>query len=479
MKAARPSGAGAKLLLRKLETTGGNPSEGAGGRRRSNIAAARNKLTIVAAAEEPEGTRGARENPGADKRAGFLKDLIRDVLDIESSIPDPLPSQEPPLVKTRARKKGKRLRTVASHAGASDTGPAPASRQADNARLKIGALRPARRKQAGGPATACHSPVEAGVARRSASATYASESGPPKRHKPDPADAADRRSGAAAAPLLSAPDEQAEMAPPLKGRRTRRGLWKKPRAKTGRRRKPVNPRLKKTLIAVALLLVLAGLLWTFTCTGLLDIKHIEIRGNEKLDTDYLRGLSGISEGTNLLKLNVKAVENALLSEPYVASARISRRFPNTVAISISERKPEATIAQNGKYHLVDEQGMVLETVDDKPPGLPEIQGLQPPLLYPGQQIEDPSFAAFGQLISSMPPDLRNMTMAMGNRQDGGLFLQARVNRIQTRVIFGEPSDLEKKSEVALLALKDLASRYPAVDYIDVTFPDHPVIKPIN
>jgi len=244
------------------------------------------------------------------------------------------------------------------------------------------------------------------------------------------------------------------------------------RAMASRGKPKMAGRLRAALLAI-LFLSFAALLWTYTGTGVLNVKNVEIRGNQKLDAAYLRSLSGITPGTHLLKMNVKAVEKALLSEPYIAQVSISRRFPNTVVLDVRERVPEGMISQSGKYHLVDQQGIILESAGDKPPELVEIKDLEVPLLYAGQEVSGRGFANVTALLGSMPPELKEMTTAVGYREGDGLYLESR----GTKVIYGEASDLARKNNIALLALQSLVNRYSAVEYIDVSFPDHPVIKP--
>ncbi len=227
------------------------------------------------------------------------------------------------------------------------------------------------------------------------------------------------------------------------------------------------------VLGVTLVISLAALLWVYTGTGVLNVKHVELRGNEKLQTGYLRSLSGITGDTHLLKMDVKAVEGALLSEPYIATAEITRRYPNTVVIEIVERRPSGFIFQNGKYALVDQEGMVLESVDAVPPGLVEIKDLELPLLLAGKEISGIEFAKVTSLLGSLPQALREKTTAVGLKKDDGLYLAAG----GTTVIYGEAADLSRKNAIALMALNVLVQRYGSVEYVDVSFPEHPVIKP--
>ena len=189
----------------------------------------------------------------------------------------------------------------------------------------------------------------------------------------------------------------------------------------------------------------------------------------------MRALSGITMDTHLLKMDVGAVEKALISEPYVAQAIVSRRYPNTVILEIKEREPEGMIYQNGKFHLVDQKGIILESLDKRPPRIAEIKGLQPSLLFPGQEIGGRDFILITALLGSMPNSLKEITSVVGCREGDGLYVESK----GTRVIYGEASELPRKNTIAFMALTNLLRHYHAVEYIDISFPAHPVIKPVS
>ena len=250
---------------------------------------------------------------------------------------------------------------------------------------------------------------------------------------------------------------------------------KKERAQTGGERRAPGKRwrMKTTLLAAAFLASLAALLWIYTGTGVLNVRHIEIRGNQQLDAGYLESLTGITPDTHLLKMDVKAVERALCSEPYIQSVSVSRRFPATVILEVNERCPQGMIVQNGKYHLVDSSGYILESLAEMPQGLVEIRDIEIPMLFPGKEISGEDFISAITLLESLPPDLKGITEAVGHHQEERLYLIGR----GTMVIYGDTSDLPEKNTVALLALRDLVDNYAAIEYIDVSLPDHPVLKP--
>lgn len=229
----------------------------------------------------------------------------------------------------------------------------------------------------------------------------------------------------------------------------------------------------RTALVVMLLASLALMLWVYMYTGVLNVKEVEVRGNHRLNAGYLRALSGITSQTHLLRMDVGAVERAVLSEPYVAEVRVGRRFPCTVILQVREKEPLGMILQNGKYHLVDDEGMVVESRDAPEEGLVEIRCRETRPLYPGVILEDANFPEYAAILREMPQGLREMTVAAGFQESEGFFLEA----AETRVVIGGIEEVSRKLEIACLALRELAPRYGKLAYVDVTYPDHPAIKP--
>lgn len=230
---------------------------------------------------------------------------------------------------------------------------------------------------------------------------------------------------------------------------------------------------REMVLGVLLVAATGCLLWVYTFTGVLNVREVVVRGNERLDASFLRTLSGITSETHLLKMDVKAVERALLTEPYVESVKVSRHFPATVSLDVKERKPVGYVRQNGRFALVAVDGMVLESVGQAPLALAEIKVAGMPLLLPGTRLESERSLQVASLLSSMDESLATQVSAAGCSGDM-LYLEAR----GTRVLYGDLSELERKHSIACLALAEFVERYGAVEYIDVSFPDRPVIKPV-
>src|SRR3954470_24004598 len=66
------------------------------------------------------------------------------------------------------------------------------------------------------------------------------------------------------------------------------------------------------------------------------LEHVNVRGANRASDSELLKLTGLQLGQNLLQLDVAAVEHAFASHPWVKSAHVKRRLPNTLDVALVE-----------------------------------------------------------------------------------------------------------------------------------------------
>ncbi len=108
-----------------------------------------------------------------------------------------------------------------------------------------------------------------------------------------------------------------------------------------------------------LLIVVGGML-AATVKALLQttpfpVQQVEVRGAQRLTPAEIVAMTGVTPGQNLLALHLKAIGQQVARNPWIASVRVQRFFPGTVALSVTERKPVA-VANLGLLYYLDAQG---------------------------------------------------------------------------------------------------------------------------
>ncbi|VGO15271.1 hypothetical protein PDESU_03853 [Pontiella desulfatans] len=108
-----------------------------------------------------------------------------------------------------------------------------------------------------------------------------------------------------------------------------------------------------------------------------EIQNLLISCNGKLTEEYIREMSGLSEGMNLFECSFKEIEGKLLEVSMIESVYLERKLPNTMIVKVKERVPVAQIIgrQATRYpFMVDRYGYVMPH-RRKLATLPVIKGL--------------------------------------------------------------------------------------------------------
>jgi cell division protein FtsQ len=92
------------------------------------------------------------------------------------------------------------------------------------------------------------------------------------------------------------------------------------------------------------------------------VKDILVEGRQNADTEVLLGLIHAERGDPIFAFNPTAVRESLEREPWIAQARVERRLPGVIFVSIVERKPFALWQNQNKVKLIDADGVVISDV---------------------------------------------------------------------------------------------------------------------
>ncbi|MEN9578829.1 MAG: cell division protein [Pseudomonadota bacterium] len=90
---------------------------------------------------------------------------------------------------------------------------------------------------------------------------------------------------------------------------------------------------------------------------------VEADGNRRFNEDQLLRLAGASRGDNLFALDLAAAENRLVENPWIGTAKITRRLPSTLRITVTEHTAEAIAVIDGSLYLITRDGRPIQGVD--------------------------------------------------------------------------------------------------------------------
>ena len=105
------------------------------------------------------------------------------------------------------------------------------------------------------------------------------------------------------------------------------------------------------------------------------LKHVETRGNHRVSTQAIYDIAFDQQSAAMPLVDLDGTRARLLQQlPWIREARVSRRLPDTIVVDVIERVPVAVWQQNGRFSLIDAEGVVLEPVGAAMPELVRLIG---------------------------------------------------------------------------------------------------------
>lgn len=128
---------------------------------------------------------------------------------------------------------------------------------------------------------------------------------------------------------------------------------------------------------LSVLLICAAIL--AGCVVFFRVDTIVVTGQVRYTEEEIIAVAGVERGENLFRLNKIRISNEILRElPYVFDVSITRKWPDTLLIHVSETAPAAAIQGGGAWWLMDARCKLLARGDAAlPEERPEVLGLTP------------------------------------------------------------------------------------------------------
>jgi len=124
----------------------------------------------------------------------------------------------------------------------------------------------------------------------------------------------------------------------------------------------VNKKASKKSNTFITLCLVAALIGCLMFSFIFDIKNITVEGNETLDANAIKLQSKLIAGENILKADTEKAKENLLKNPWIDTVQVTRIFPDTIKITVSECKKIAYIKFASNALAIDKTGKILEVI---------------------------------------------------------------------------------------------------------------------
>ena len=258
-----------------------------------------------------------------------------------------------------------------------------------------------------------------------------------------------------------------------------------------RRRKGVEAdrrhRRRVVALAVAGVVALLAGLFGLTRSPLLDVDSIVVSGADHTDHDQVVQASGIRTGDPLIGVDLAAARTAVMALPGVASARVTREWPASVRIVVTDEVPVMVLAVAEQRVVVARGGRIIGVAPDAEDPLVSAlgsivaaDGLNIGMLKVGAQVPD-VFAPAVVALEQMTEPLTSAVASIGVAADGSLTLTLRddstLGLAGGHVEMGSPDSLPAKLIAA--ASMVATARMACLDVLDVREPSRPTITRVS
>ncbi len=188
---------------------------------------------------------------------------------------------------------------------------------------------------------------------------------------------------------------------------------------------------RRAVLALVLLLAVAGAAVALLLSPLLDVRAVEVTGVGRLSTQQVTAAAAVRDGTALATVDVDGIRARVGALPEVAAVSVHRSWPHTVRLVVTERTAEAYEAQpDGSVRLYDATGVAFASAASPPPGLPALA------LTLGKSRAAAATAAMSVLVG-LPKDLRDQVQQVQGRSASSVVLLLADGRT---VLWGAPGD---------------------------------------
>jgi cell division protein FtsQ len=237
-------------------------------------------------------------------------------------------------------------------------------------------------------------------------------------------------------------------------------------------------RRRRRILLVALLAVVAAVgLYQLARSPLFGLSAVRFEGGGERVRAAALAATGLRVGEPYLNIDPDQVRRRIEALPGVASARVTRAYPSSLRIVLTERRATAAVsgASASTYWLVAADGTVLGPTARRPVSLPYVAGVPLPAgVRPGTRLAPDNPLANALLaLGHMSPALKRQVTGVTARSIDGLELTLRDG---ARVLYGVAERQAAKDAAVLLVQAQLRTQGKQVVRIDVRSPSTPLVK---
>ena len=216
---------------------------------------------------------------------------------------------------------------------------------------------------------------------------------------------------------------------------------------------------RRWLIAAVALGVVVAMVWVVFFSTVLGVRTVDVQGAHDVPSAQVVAAAHVAPGTPLARADLGAIQARVEAIPAIASASVSRSWPHTIVVHVTERQPIAVVHQDGAWWVMDKDAVLFAKVATRSPDQPivEINGTPAP----------GTLRAVASVLGTLSHDLLATTRRVTASSMDSITL---VLKNGAEVRWGNAGDSAQKAQVLAALLHQKARMY------DVSIPSQPAIR---
>jgi cell division protein FtsQ len=158
--------------------------------------------------------------------------------------------------------------------------------------------------------------------------------------------------------------------------------------------------------------------------------------------------------------------------PAVKDVKLTRKFPSTVVIQLTERKAVAFLPVDKAFIEIDAEGIYIRRGKMQEKSIPVITGCTVNDASIGHEIKDTNVQTALQVIAELPKEMINILSEIHIDNQKRVVVYT-IHGVQGR--FGYPEEISQKGRIFLQVLNQLDDGQK-IEYVDLTSFKLPVVK---
>lgn len=225
-------------------------------------------------------------------------------------------------------------------------------------------------------------------------------------------------------------------------------------------RTPRRAVLRRRWVAALGVLTVAGLVYLLFFTSVLGVRSVEVRGAHTVAVEQIRSVADVPDQQAMLRVDTEVIAERVGTLPAVATVDVSRSWPSTIAIAVTERKPVGFYDTGTGLYLMDREGVGYQEIAQPPEGLPELE-------LPRTGPDEPAARSVARVLSEIPHELHDRIVVA--RADTAADIEFTL--VDGEVVrWGSAQQIDRKSSVLQVLLTRKGEVY------DVASPKLPTVS---